>query len=390
MIPFETALSIALDNARRLPSEQVPLHEAAGRVLAVDVRADRDAPVRDLSAMDGIACRRADLTMQLTVIETIAAGHRPLKAVGAGQCSRIMTGAAVPDGADTVVMVEDITITGDRVTVNRPPTKSNIRRRGEEITAGATVAQSGTAVTPPVLAVLASAGGDPVTVSRRPRVAVIATGDELVEPSVTPQECQIRNTNSVQLCAQVTAAGGLPRYLGIAADTPEATEALLRRAIAENDVVLLSGGVSMGEFDFVPGVLAQAGVRILFHSVAIQPGKPTVFGTDGTRAFFGMPGNPVSTFVIFEMLVRPFLARMMGQSCAPRSVCAKTAEVFRRKAADRECFHPVILNADGTVSAVAYRGSAHIHAYTAANAMVRFPAGVIEIASGEEVPVILL
>jgi molybdopterin molybdotransferase len=301
-----------------------------------------------------------------------------------------MTGAPVPDGADTVVMVEHTERTGDTVTVNRPVGKSNIRAQGEELKAGDTVLTAGTRISPVETAVLATVGCDPVPVAVRPRVGVIATGDELVEPSAIPGAAHIRNSNSYQLCAQVEAAGCVPTYCGIAKDTPQATADMLGRALAESDVVMLSGGVSMGEHDFVPGGLKDLGVELLFEKVAVQPGKPTVFGIVDDKRVFGMPGNPVSTYVLFELLVRPFLCRMMGGEYRQRRVQAALSETMKRRKADRLSFRPVTLGTDGTVSPVKYHGSAHMHAYVHADGLVAFDTGATEIAEGTMVGVVLL
>lgn len=390
MIHFDRARDIVMQQARLLEPEKVPLPEAAGRILAKEIHADRDFPHCSLSAMDGYACRAADRNAPLTVVETIAAGQMPAREISPGQCSQIMTGAPVPWGADAVVMVEHTTRHGDTVRVNRSGGKSNIRYRGEELRKGDTVLPRGVMIAPPYLAVLASVGCDPVPVYRRPKAGVIATGTELVEPSQTPAPGQIRNSNSYQLCAQLARAGAEASYRGIAPDTPETTREAIEEAMADTDVLLLSGGVSMGEFDFVPGVLTDLGVKLLFEKVAIQPGKPTVFGAKGDTLFFGLPGNPVSTFVIFELLVRPFLYRMMGSEWRPPSVLGRLNESISRKKADRLSFRPVYLDSDGGVRPVAYHGSGHIHAYVNANGIVALPVGVARLDQGETIAVRLL
>jgi molybdopterin molybdotransferase len=390
MISFDDAVRIVLANVRVLGTELLPLVQLAGRGLAEDIAADRDMPPREMSAMDGYACRAADVPGRLKVIETIAAGREPRMAVGPGQCSQIMTGAAVPAGADTVVMVEQTVREGDVVHIEKVSAKSNIRFRGEELREGAVVLRRGTRIGPAEIAVLATVGRDSVLVHRVPRVGVIATGDELVEPGQPVESWQIRNSNSWQLCAQIERAGGMPRYFGIAVDEPGKTRAAIEKAAAECDVVLISGGVSMGEFDFVPGVLDGMGVDIKFSKVAVQPGRPTVFGVKGHTAFFGLPGNPVSTFVLFELIVRPFLMALMGVEHEHQRVQGRLTRSMKRRKADRLSFRPVVVSTDGGVLPVEYHGSAHIHSYTIANGVVGMPLGVSEFAEGATVEVIQL
>jgi molybdopterin molybdotransferase len=215
-----------------------------------------------------------------------------------------MTGAAIPDGADCVIMVEDTKILDSgKVRFKGIFSKENIAKRGEDVSKGDILLKTGKLLSPPDIAVLASSGHTMVSVARKPSVAVISTGNELVEPWNVPEKSQIRNSNSYQLMAQVERAGALGKYYGIAVDDENETFSILEQAILENDMVLITGGVSMGDFDFVPAVMAKAGVNILFSRVAVQPGKPTTFGTKGEKVVFGLPGNPVSSFIQFEMLV---------------------------------------------------------------------------------------
>lgn len=390
MITFEDARRTTLENAVELPTEEVPLLEAGGRYLASDVRADRDLPARDLSAMDGYACRAQDLPGPLRVIETIAAGHDPVETVGQGQCAKIMTGAGVPQGADTVVMVERTTESDGQIMVTDGASKSNIRYRGEEVVRGATLLTRGERLTPPRIAVCASVGVEPVPVFRRPRVGVIATGEELVPPSVVPTRFQIRESNGHQLCAQIIRAGAIPRYAGTVLDTPEDTERVVAQTLECSDVVVLSGGVSMGDFDYVPAVLKKLGVELLFEKVSVQPGRPTIFGVMGNKRFFGLPGNPVSTYVQFELLVRPFLAAMAGNRDTVRIVKADLASEMKRRKPRRVSFHPVRLLRDGTAEPLPYRGSGHIHAYTHADGVVAFAEGETVLPRGRTVDVHLL
>jgi molybdopterin molybdotransferase len=301
-----------------------------------------------------------------------------------------MTGAPLPTGADRVVIWEH---TEEREGTLRVVTRSaadNIRRQGEQVRAGERVLTAGTRISPAVLAALASVGCVSVPVAVRPRIGLIATGDELVPPAGTPTGAQIRETNNSQLGAQTRRMHCPARDYGIAEDTAEALERALRQALTECDVILFSGGVSQGDFDFVPEVLRRNGVRLEFEQVAIKPGKPTVFGQTGTQYVFGLPGNPVSTFVVFEMLVKPFLYALMGHRYLPPSVRAPLAAGLTRRKADRLEFFPVTLGADGTVVRQEYAGAAHIHAYVQAHGMASLPPGVTSLPQGAPISVVLL
>lgn len=383
-------MQIVLDSAGRLQAEKVPLGECLNRVLAEDTASDMDMPPHDLSAMDGFACRQTDLHAPLEEIETIPAGYMPHEIVQMGQCSRIMTGAVVPEGADIVVMFEHTTIKNGLVYVIEKSERKNIRYKAEDINTGDLVLKSGTQLGPVEIAVLASVGCDPVTVCASPRVGVVATGDELIEPSAKATDAKIRNSNSYQLCAQIQRAGCKAKYFGIAKDTPQAVDDVLGRALDECDVVIFSGGVSVGDFDFVPQILKKNNINLKFEKVKIKPGRPTVFGQRGDKYFFGLPGNPVSTFVLFEVLVRPFLMKLMGSDYRPVSVGGRLASDLIRRKVDRSEFRPVKLNPDGTVHFFEYHGSAHIHAYTHANGVIRIPLGVEKLDAGTLVEVSLI
>lgn len=390
MIPFEESVSIVINSAITLEEESVPLQEACGRVLYRDVSSDIDMPPFNKSAMDGYACKMVDLDKPLKVIETIPAGYTPQKTVGEGECSKIMTGGIVPEGADCVVMIEHTEIKDDLVIVNKKSSDRNICYKAEDIHKGDRVLQKGTLVTPAEIAVLASVGCDPVPVSRKPVLGIIATGNELVQPSQEPKSAQIRNSNSYQLYSQIEQAGCKPVYLGIIEDSPEAIGAAIDQNISNVDIFLLSGGVSMGEFDYVPGVLQEKGFMLLFQKVAIKPGKPTVFGKKENKFVFGMPGNPVSTFIIFEMLVKPFCYKLMGANYSYKMVKAKLAETIIRKKSERLSFIPVVVNKNGEIGLVKYHGSAHIHSLTKANGILSIPVSVNEIKAGESVSVIFI
>ncbi len=388
MITFEEAFEKMMANAVPWSVEAVSLDQALGRVLGEDVLSDMDMPPFNKSAMDGYACRREDLEHPLTVVEHIPAGTFPTQAIGARQCSKIMTGAPVPEGADCVIMVEwTETVTEQTIRFTGQDTADHICLKGEDIRAGDCVLKAGARIGPAHVAMLASVGCVTPQVNRPARVGVIATGSELVEPSLTPQPAEIRNSNSYQLCAQIAQMGALPRYYGIVEDQADVIHRVIATAKAENDVILLSGGVSMGDFDLVPDVLRENGFEFLFDSVAMQPGRPTVFGRYDHKFCFGLPGNPVSTYVVFDIMVKPFLYQLMGHAfCAPFVTATLDQRIKRRKTA-RLSTLPVVFTGPGTVSPVEYHGSAHIGAMSKAQGLISMPVGTKEIAKGSDVHV---
>jgi molybdopterin molybdotransferase len=388
MISYQEAYERMIGAATPLPGETVELPQSLGCVLAQDVLSDIDMPPFDKSAVDGFACRRADLAAVLTVVEEIPAGRLPAHSVGPRQCARIMTGAPVPTGADCVIMKEQTELLPDgRIRITDPGTADNICRKAEDIRSGDRVLGAGEIITPAHLAVLATVGCVCPRVACRPRVTMLATGSELVEPACRPAGAQIRNSNGPQLCAQLQQMGISPRYGGIIADNLEATDAALKKAMSHSDLILFSGGVSMGEYDLVPDVLRTNGFHFLFESVAMQPGRPTLFGQCGRLYCCGLPGNPVSTFVTFEILLKPFLYRLMGHAISPRWVQAVLARDVRRKATPRQATMPVRFTQPGVVETIDFHGSAHITAMTRAEALLTIPAGVSELPKGTVVHV---
>jgi molybdopterin molybdotransferase len=387
-ITFEKAYETVMKTAFPVGVETVPFNESLYRVLADDIRSDMNIPPFDKATVDGFACRRADLGKELEIIETIAAGRKPEKTISENQCSRIMTGAIVPAGADTVFMVEDSEILASgKVRYNGSYTKENIAYMGEDIKTGDIVLQQGHMIRPQDIAVMATVGSAQVTVSRMIRVSVVSSGDELVEPSEKPGISQIRNSNAYQLMAQIKRTGALGKYMGIARDNEEETYTIVKRAISQSDVVIITGGVSMGDFDFIPSVLEKAGVKILFSRVKVQPGKPTTFGMHSDALVFGLPGNPVSSFVQFELLVRPLIYRMMGFNYEPIALPLLMKDAFYRKSADRMGWIPVMITIEGLVSPVEYHGSAHISSLVNADGLIALPIGKHNLEKGEKVSV---
>jgi molybdopterin molybdotransferase len=388
MISFEEAYQTVMKSARSTGFENVSFIESLNRILAEDVISDIDMPPFNKATVDGFACRKADLGNDLEILETIAAGMQPSKIIISGKCSRIMTGAPVPEGADTVFMVEDSSVLpSGKVKFTGSFIKENIAFKGEDIKTGDIVLRKGKLIRPQEVAVMASVGCTTVSVARKPVVGVISSGDELVEPFSKPGISQIRNSNAYQLLAQLLRAGVLGKYYGIARDDKDATFELVNQAVAECDVVLLTGGVSMGDFDFIPAVLEKAGVEILFSRVNVQPGKPTTFGIHSEAIVFGLPGNPVSSFTQFELLVRPLLCKMMGSELNPVMINLPMKVSFSRRMADRHAFIPVMITPDGLAEPVEYHGSAHISSLALADGIISLSPGKNSIAKGETVSV---
>ena len=322
------------------------------------------------------------------MVETVPAGAVPNHAIGPNQCAKIMTGAMVPEGADCVVMVEYTTTpTDNTVRFAGKDTADNICPQGEDVRQGKVVLRKGMRIAPAQIAVLAAVGCCRPLVSERVRVGVVPTGDEIIEPDATPSHAQIRNSNGPQLMAQTEQLGASARYFGIARDSDAALNRKLEEAVAASDVVLLSGGVSMGDFDLVPGILRQHGFDLLFEKVATKPGKPTVFGVSEKAFVFGLPGNPVSTYILFEVLVKPFLFRLMGHVFQPRNITARLEKTISRKKTSRLSWVPVGFTESGGIVPVEYHGSGHAHALCYADGLISIPVGVAELQEGTHVHV---
>ena len=388
MITQTEAYDIMMSRAHTLESERVGLDGALDRVLAEDVRSDMNMPPFVKSAMDGYACRREDMAKDLRVVEFLKAGEVPQKSIGPGECSKVMTGGMMPEGADCVVMVEKSEeIDGNTVRFTTDSTPDNYCRMGEDIQEGAVVLTTGTRLGPQHVAMLASVGCVQPRVARQPRVGVIATGDELVEPGVKPDISQIRSSNSHQLVAQTIKSGAIPTNYGIARDTEESLDSTLKKAMAESDIVLLSGGVSMGDFDLVPGIMKANGLEILFDEIAVQPGKPTTFAVSDGMYCVGLPGNPVAAFTQFEHLVKPLIYRLMGHDHRPANLRLPMARTHTRRRALRESWFLAKITEDGAVLPCEFHGSAHVTAMCEADVLATMPVGVASIEEGELVTV---
>lgn len=370
--------------------------ELLGLATAEDVAADRDSPPFDKALMDGYAVRSADLaggSAELHVIEEVLAGQVPRHDVDPGQATRIMTGAPLPKGADAVVMIERSTPLDDhRVRLNDAiqPAR-NVLHQGQEMRAGEVVVPSGTRLRPEVIGLLAAVGKGRIAVHPRPVVACVPTGDEVVEVDKTPGPGQIRNSNGQMLLAQIARAGAEPRGIGIARDEPSHLRQLIEDGL-RSDVLVLSGGVSAGKVDLVPRILAECGVDIVLHKVRMKPGKPMLFGRKGDRCVFGLPGNPVSSLVCFELFVRPTIRRLMGLPPGPFLVQAALAQPFELKT-DRPTYFPAMLEESSTgrsVRLVRWLGSADLRGLLAGNAFACFAEGVHTLQAGAMLPVLVM
>jgi len=388
MIPFEDARRM-LESVIYIPdSEAVPLPEALYRVLAEEVTSDTDMPPFDKAAMDGYACRRSDLGRELSVIEEIPAGKVPAKSIGVDQCARIMTGAMMPPGADHVFMQEFAELRApDRVYCILPGNQSNICYRGEDVRSGDLVLKRGTTLLAPQMAILAAAGCTTPRVYKKPAVAVLSTGDELMEPENFPEQGKIRNSNGQQLVSQVMQCGLHADYLGIIPDNRQALIKILADALEKYGLILVSGGVSVGSYDFVPVAASDLQMELLIHGMNVKPGRHLLFGRKGNHFIAGMPGNPVSSFVLFEMLVKPFLKRLMGSTEQPLSLSIPLGMDYVRKSSEMMFFIPVRITGEGTALLPEYHGSAHINAYAEANGIMEVPAGINKLEKGEIVHV---
>ncbi|TKB91296.1 MAG: molybdopterin molybdotransferase MoeA [Nitrospira sp.] len=395
------AQKVVLDAAPSLGLEKVSILDALGRVLGEDIVAERDNPPWDNSAMDGFAVRWEDIKQEhaiqkpvtLSVIEDVPAGTMPSKTVGSGQAIRIMTGAPIPRGADTVIKVEDTEQAPDVVRVFlAEPKGANIRPQGEDVKKGDCIIAKGTRIRPGEVGMLAILAKSFVFVHQRPRVAILSTGDELADLDERFSEEKIINSNSYGIAAAVQEAGGIPFLLGIARDTPAALKEKISQGL-NADILVLSGGVSMGDHDFTKAVFRELGAEMNFWKLAIRPGQPLAFGKIQAKLAFGLPGNPVSSMVTFEQLVRPALLKMSGcRSYGRPMVQAKFQERFSKRGDRRHFLRGILTSEDGVfkVRTTGAQGSGILTSMVKANCLIDVPVEVERLNPGDDVTVQLL
>jgi len=402
-IAVSEARGLVLDAVAPLPAETLPVADALGRVLAEPIRSGRTLPPADCSAMDGYAVRSADLAAAtadapraLALAYEVAAGGSAARPLAAGECARIFTGAPVPPGADAVVMQEDTETSGDGVLFRAPAVAGDhIRLAGEDVAAGEQVLEAGMRIAAAQVGLLASLGRSVVRVHRAPRVAILSGGDELVEPDEDASGGRIVASNAYSLAAQCREAGAVPSNLGIARDTPEALERALRAGLA-SDVLVSSAGVSVGDHDHVRPVLEKLGCRLVFWGVQMKPGYPITFGrfeADAGPLVFGLPGNPVSAMVTFELFVRPALLRLAGHATLTRPTVRARLEEALRKKAGRAHYVRVVLARDGdrfVARTTGNQSSGVLRSMALAQGLLVFPADATAIERGEEADVWVL
>ncbi len=394
MLSVDEAKRLILSGVTAARAEVVPIGEADGRVLAHAELARRALPPWDNSAMDGFAVRAGELPGELPVVGTIAAGDPPDRVLEPGTVWRIMTGAPLPAGADAVVMREDVEDSGERARFTETPeVGANIRHRGEDVGAGDELVGAGALLGAGEIGLLAAQGCATVRVWRRPRVAVLSTGDELVNVETEPGPGQIVNSNAYALAAQIREAGGIAVHAGIARDDPASLTEALKRALDSADVLVTSGGVSVGDFDYVKDAMEAAGVRIDFWKVAMKPGKPLAFGAAGDVPVFGLPGNPVSSMVVFELFVRPALLAMQGQTRTERSLAQVVLTAPYRKQPGRAHYLRARVARRGPVlEAVLHpkQGSGNLSSMVGVNALVVVPADWGDVSAGDTLTALML
>ena len=398
---LQDAQKTVLAAAQPLGIEKVGLLDALGRVLAEDIIAQRDNPPWDNSAMDGFAVRWEDIKqehaitkpVELKIIEEVQAGNVATKTVGPGQAIRIMTGAAVPKGVDTVVKVEETEATGDTVRIFKAVERgANIRPQGEDVKKGDCIIAKGTQIRPAEAGMLAILGKSFVFVHQRPRVAILSTGDELADLDERFDEDKIINSNSYGIAAAVQEAGGIPILLGIARDQPASLKEKIKQGLTA-DILVLSGGVSMGDYDFTKAVFKDLGAEMHFWKLAIRPGQPLAFGKILGKLAFGLPGNPVSSMVTFEQLVRPAMLKMGGHRSYGRPVVRAVFQEKLSKRPDRRHFLRGILSRENDVLAVRTtgdQGSGILTSMVKANCLIDVPEEVERLNPGDTVNVQVL
>ena len=400
MITVAEAIDQILQTINPLGLERVTILDALGRVLGEDVTAGRNIPPKDNSAMDGYALRFQDTIgaapnkpVVLEVIEDLPAGVIPQKSIAAGQAARIMTGAPIPVGADAVMKMENTEKDGQKVRIKAEADRGqDIRCAGEDVREGELVMPRGTIVRPAGIGMLASLGRSFISVYQRPLIAVLATGNELVDIDESPSPWKIINSNSYSLASQVLDCGALSMQMGIAKDNREDLIAKFQSAMRA-DIIISSGGVSVGDYDLVKDIMQEVGSRMQFWQVAMRPGKPLAYGRAGNVPMFGLPGNPVSSMISFEQFIRPAILKMMGHQNIFRKTVRAVLHDDIKKGKGLTHFIRALVKVDAggyTVSTTGEQGSGILKSMVRANGLIVLPENVERVNSGAEVKVQLL
>ncbi len=386
MIAFSDALKLVLDSALELRSENIALENSTKRVLANDVKSDRDYPPFNRSAMDGIAIRyqdwENDKLRDFRITQSVYAGDSYYSKPLPWDCVKIMTGASVPLNFDTVVRVEDLDIKNDKVSIqtNKITKGMNIALRGEDTRTGQVLINKGTLITPRVVGLLATIGQDPVLVHKQPTVHIISTGNEIKDPTESVGPTEIRDSNGPFLLSALKKLGLESVSLSRCEDSKDKLTQAIQHGL-NHDLLILTGGVSMGDADYVPELLQKKGVQQIFHKVAQKPGKPIWFGSNAETVVFGLPGNPVSVQVMFKVFIEPFIHKSMGLLLnSPKKL--KTVDAFSKKNSFRQ-FVPVQLTESGEITRLKYNGSGDILAPALSDGLLVIPEEIMEINQGE-------
>jgi molybdopterin molybdotransferase len=390
MISYNEAINILSQFSFVTEIEKVEALNSLNRILAIDLVSDVDMPRFDRATMDGFAIHSGDINKKLEVIEIIQAGNSFNGQLKTGQALRIMTGAPVPENCDMVVPIEQSHIEDGNKVWFEPFSKTNISPRGEDFRTGDTILFKGQIIDAQHIATMASIGCIQPIVYQKPKVAILVTGNELVEPDQMPVGAKIRNSNSWLLSALVSKAGGMTINSDYTNDDLHKTIDAIKKSLKTSDVLCISGGISSGDFDFIPKAIELLGGKMIIRKVNIQPGKPFTFAIIDNKPVFGIPGNPVAALVTFEFFIKPFINRMSGNNNLPLEIHVPLERDFKRDNSQRKGFYPAKITTQNTVQFVEYHGSAHLAGYTNANVIAIIEPGINKINEGEPVRVRLL
>jgi molybdopterin molybdotransferase len=381
MLSLEEAILLVDSHHKKIRSEKIPLSKACGRILYQKILSPLDDPPFNKATMDGWAVLAEEKSRELTVIETIAAGDIPVRSLEPGTCISIMTGAMVPSNTGNIIRVEYTRKEGNKVFIENEEPFANWIQKRKNLKKGDTLLTV-KKLKPVDIGILASFGFNEVDVKATPRIGIISTGSELKEPGESLAEGQIFNSNGHQLKAHIDGCGCHVNYYGIVSDKIKNLEKAIAKALNENDILLLTGGVSMGKYDFVPSILETLGVENIFHKVAVKPGKPIWFGSRPDCTVFGLPGNPVSTFVLFEIFVKRLINGYTGLELEPLQIKGEMKETIRRETFERSEFLPVRLFEDG-IYPLPYNGSTHLSVLSEADGLIKIDRGIQTLNKGE-------